>query len=60
MVWFRKAGVAQKSDRGKPEIEGDWSRCPACSEIVWSRELEENLQVAAELLEEDGRALGWA
>ncbi len=45
MVWFRKAGVAQKSDRGKPEIEGDWSRCPACTEIVWSRELEENLQV---------------
>ena len=45
MVWFRKAGVAQKSDRMKPEVEGDWSRCPACGEIVFTPELEKNLQV---------------
>ncbi len=45
MVWFRKAGVAQKNPRNKPEVEGDWSRCPSCSEIVFTRALEKNLRV---------------
>ena len=45
MVWFRKSGVPQKSERRKSEPAGDWTRCPECGEIVFRRELERNLQV---------------
>ncbi|MEM7048738.1 MAG: acetyl-CoA carboxylase, carboxyltransferase subunit beta [Acidobacteriota bacterium] len=48
MAWFRKAKKPKpvRSDRPSSKVpEGLWLKCDGCKEVVYSRDLEENLRV---------------
>lgn len=46
MVWFRKPKYTVAGPPAKKEIpDGLWTRCKDCEEIIYNKELEENLKV---------------
>ncbi len=47
MTWFKKnnAPLAQAEEKKVKVPEGLWTKCPNCAEIIYSKEVEKNLQV---------------
>ncbi len=47
MAWFtrKKPSVAEPSGERTVRTEGLWQKCPGCSQILWRKTLEENLDV---------------
>lgn len=47
MVWFKreKPAVGEQEEIRKVRTEGLWLKCDDCSQIIWRKALEENLQV---------------
>jgi acetyl-CoA carboxylase carboxyl transferase subunit beta len=48
MPWFRKVKKPKPVRRGRsrsPVPEGVWSKCEGCKEVIYTRELERNLEV---------------
>ena len=49
MAWFtrKKPSVAQQQGEKTVKTEGLWQKCPDCGQILWSKTLEENLEVCS-------------
>src|SRR5437867_12151581 len=46
MAWFkRQAGELDTSGERKVRTEGLWVKCDTCRQIIWKKDLEENLNV---------------
>jgi acetyl-CoA carboxylase carboxyl transferase subunit beta len=46
MAWFkRQTGEVDASGEKKVRTEGLWVKCDSCRQIIWKKELEDNLQV---------------
>ena len=46
MSWFkRQSGEIQASEDKRVRTEGLWEKCEGCRQIIWKKELEENLNV---------------
>jgi acetyl-CoA carboxylase carboxyl transferase subunit beta len=46
MAWFkREAGELDPSGEKKVRTEGLWVKCEGCRQIIWKKDLEDNLQV---------------
>lgn len=46
MAWFkRESNELQASDEKRVRTEGLWVKCEGCRQIIWKKELEENLNV---------------
>jgi acetyl-CoA carboxylase carboxyl transferase subunit beta len=46
MAWFkREAGELNASGEKKVRTEGLWVKCEGCRQIIWKKDLEDNLQV---------------
>ena len=46
MAWFkREAGELDTSGEKKVRTEGLWVKCEGCRQIIWKKDLEDNLQV---------------
>jgi acetyl-CoA carboxylase carboxyl transferase subunit beta len=46
MAWFkRQAGELNASGEKKVRTEGLWVKCEGCRQIIWKKDLEDNLQV---------------
>ena len=46
MAWFkRESSEIQTSDEKRVRTEGLWVKCEGCRQIIWKKELEENLNV---------------
>ena len=46
MTWFkRQSGEIQASEDKRVRTEGLWVKCEGCRQIIWKKELEENLNV---------------
>ncbi len=46
MAWFRRESTEiQVSDEKRVRTEGLWVKCEGCRQIIWKKELEENLNV---------------
>jgi acetyl-CoA carboxylase carboxyl transferase subunit beta len=46
MAWFkREAGELDPSGEKKVRTEGLWVKCDGCRQIIWKKDLEDNLQV---------------
>jgi acetyl-CoA carboxylase carboxyl transferase subunit beta len=46
MTWFkRQAGELENSGEKKVRTEGLWVKCDGCRQIIWKKDLEENLNV---------------
>src|SRR5436305_3421342 len=46
MAWFkRESSEIQASDEKRVRTEGLWVKCEGCRQIIWKKELEENLNV---------------
>ena len=46
MAWFkRESGDIQASDDKRVRTEGLWVKCEGCRQIIWKKELEDNLNV---------------
>jgi acetyl-CoA carboxylase carboxyl transferase subunit beta len=46
LTWFkRQAGKIQASDDKRVRTEGLWVKCEGCRQIIWKKELEDNLNV---------------
>ena len=46
MSWFkRQSGDIQASEDKRVRTEGLWEKCEGCRQIIWKKELEENLNV---------------
>lgn len=46
MSWFkRESSEIQQSDEKKVRTEGLWVKCDGCRQIIWKKELEDNLNV---------------
>ncbi len=46
MTWFkRKSEKIQASDEKRVRTEGLWVKCEGCRQIIWKKELEDNLNV---------------
>ena len=46
MAWFkRQAGELDTSGEKKVRTEGLWVKCEGCRQIIWKKDLEENLNV---------------
>src|SRR6476659_9331328 len=46
MAWFkRQAGELDTSGEKKVRTEGLWVKCESCRQIIWKKDLEENLNV---------------
>ena len=46
MAWFkRQAGELDTSGERKVRTEGLWVKCETCRQIIWKKDLEENLNV---------------
>ena len=45
MAWFkRESGEFDTSGEKKVRTEGLWVKCDSCRQIIWKKDLEENLQ----------------
>ena len=48
MAWFRReSGDIQASDDKRVRTEGLWVKCEGCRQIIWKKELEDNLNVCS-------------
>ena len=46
MAWFKRESTEiQSSDEKRVRTEGLWVKCEGCRQIIWKKELEENLNV---------------
>ena len=46
MAWFkRESSEIQQSDEKRVRTEGLWVKCEGCRQIIWKKELEDNLNV---------------
>src|SRR5207248_3375931 len=46
MAWFkRQSGELDSSGEKKMRTEGLWVKCESCRQIIWKKDLEENLNV---------------
>ncbi len=45
MAWFRKPKYTIFSSKKKDMPDGLWTKCESCSEIIYNKQLEENLRV---------------
>src|SRR6201981_2131687 len=46
MAWFkRQSGALNHSDENKIRTEGLWVKCEGCRQIIWKKDLEENMNV---------------
>ena len=46
MAWFkRQAGELDTSGERKVRTEGLWVKCDTCRQIIWKKDLEDNLNV---------------
>ena len=46
MTWFkRQSGELDTSGEKKVRTEGLWVKCDGCRQIIWKKDLEENLNV---------------
>src|SRR5438309_10171191 len=46
MAWFkRQSGELDTSGERKVKTEGLWVKCDSCRQIIWKKDLEENLNV---------------
>jgi acetyl-CoA carboxylase carboxyl transferase subunit beta len=46
MVWFKRESTEiQTSEEKRVRTEGLWVKCDSCRQIIWKKELEENLKV---------------
>ncbi len=47
MAWFTRKKPSVSAQQGERTVrtEGLWQKCPGCSQILWRKTLEENLQV---------------
>ncbi len=46
MAWFkRESGELQPSEEKRVRTEGLWVKCEGCRQIIWKKELEDNLSV---------------
>src|ERR1700746_1116089 len=46
MAWFkRQSGALNHSDENKIRTEGLWVKCEGCRQIIWKKDLEDNLNV---------------
>jgi acetyl-CoA carboxylase carboxyl transferase subunit beta len=46
LAWFkRESSEIQQSDEKRVRTEGLWVKCEGCRQIIWKKELEENLNV---------------
>lgn len=46
MAWFkRESSEIQQSDEKRVRTEGLWVKCDGCRQIIWKKELEDNLNV---------------
>ena len=46
MAWFKRESTEiQSSDEKRVRTEGLWVKCDGCRQIIWKKELEENLNV---------------
>jgi acetyl-CoA carboxylase carboxyl transferase subunit beta len=46
LSWFkRESGEIQQSDEKRVRTEGLWVKCEGCRQIIWKKELEDNLNV---------------
>lgn len=43
MVWFLRSKENIEADKPKEMPDGLWTKCPSCSEIIFKKQLEENL-----------------
>ncbi|MGB9770776.1 MAG: acetyl-CoA carboxylase, carboxyltransferase subunit beta [Candidatus Kapaibacteriota bacterium] len=43
MVWFLRSKESIDSDKPKEMPDGLWTKCPSCGEIIFKKQLEENL-----------------
>lgn len=48
MAWFkRESSEIQQSDQKRVRTEGLWVKCDGCRQIIWKKELEDNLNVCS-------------
>jgi acetyl-CoA carboxylase carboxyl transferase subunit beta len=47
MAWFtrKKPSVSEQQGEKTVKTEGLWEKCPGCSQVLWRKTLEENLEV---------------
>src|SRR5579864_7672182 len=46
MAWFKRESTEiQTSEEKRVRTEGLWVKCDGCRQIIWKKELEENLKV---------------
>ena len=46
MTWFkRQSGELESTGEKKVRTEGLWVKCEDCRQIIWKKDLEENLNV---------------
>ena len=46
MAWFkRESSEIQATDEKRVRTEGLWVKCEGCRQIIWKKELEDNLNV---------------
>ena len=46
MAWFkRESGELEPSGEKRVRTEGLWVKCESCRQIIWKKDLEENLNV---------------
>ena len=46
MAWFkRESSEIQATEEKRVRTEGLWVKCEGCRQIIWKKELEENLNV---------------
>jgi len=46
MAWFkRESGELDTSGKKTVRTEGLWVKCESCRQIIWKKDLEENLNV---------------